>query len=523
MHLIEGTTLQNGRFTIIKVLGQGGFGITYLARNEMLDNLVAVKEFFPKDFCGRDDTSHLTVGTASQKATVELLKSRFLKEARNLAKLNHQGIVRINDVFEDNNTAYYVMEYVEGESLSQLVKRNGALPVETAIDFILKIGEALEYVHSKNMTHFDVKPANVMVRRDDNMPILIDFGLAKQYDTVGNATSTVMQGVSHGYSAIELYTAGTLETFSPQTDVYSLAATLYNLLTGQTPPVASDLLNDGLKFTNGVTPSLQELISKAMSPNRKTRHQSIRDFCDQLRYIRNNGQAPQDQNDESTHLINSQARGPRLNSSAAEAATRVIDTPLPDNGRVENGKNGVSVKFLIIAAAVIVILTVGVVLLINSNGNDGRKAVAEPTEIYESADETQDAAQAQETQPAVEESGLEGMILRSPSTSVGGKTVHFYRGSFTLNGKSWPIGVAFVEQNGKISSAVYKNIQYNVKLNMSYSSNADGTVINLYGNQGNSPFNITLTGSYGDTLTGEASADHVFDVDLTPSSQTFAL
>lgn len=132
MQLQAGTTLQNGKYKIIRVLGQGGFGITYLAGNTLLDKPVAIKEFFPKDFCGRDNTSHITPGTQNNADTIEKLKSRFLKEAKNIAKLDHPGIVKIYDIFEENNTAYYVMDYIEGENLNDIVKRNGPLPEQKA-------------------------------------------------------------------------------------------------------------------------------------------------------------------------------------------------------------------------------------------------------------------------------------------------------------------------------------------------------------------------------------------------------
>ncbi len=241
MQLKPNAFLQNGKYRIIRVLGQGGFGITYLAENVLLAKRIAIKEFFPKEYCGRDNTSHLTLGTQNNAETVAKLKDRFLKEARNIARLDHPGIVKIHDVFEENNTAYYIMDYIEGENLNEIVKRNGPLSEAKAVEYIRKVGDALDYIHSRNMTHFDVKPANIVVRKADDYPILLDFGLSKQYDSQGGATSTLMQGISNGYSPIELYNTGAITNFSPQTDVYSLGATLYFLVTDKTPPSASEL------------------------------------------------------------------------------------------------------------------------------------------------------------------------------------------------------------------------------------------------------------------------------------------
>lgn len=282
MHLKTDSTLQSGKYRIIKVLGQGGFGITYLAENILLGRAVAIKEFFPKDYCERDDTSQVTVGTSNALATVERLKTRFIKEARNIARLDHSGIVRIHDVFEENLTAYYVMEYIEGENLSQIVKKDGPLPEKLAVEYIRKVASALDYIHSHNMTHFDVKPANIVVRAWDNMPILIDFGLSKQYDEHGEATSTMMSGFSHGYSAIELYTSGRINSFSPQTDVYSLGATLFFMLTGQNPPNASEVLDSGLAVPPTVDKRIAEAIRKGMEASRVKRPVSAGDMVAML-------------------------------------------------------------------------------------------------------------------------------------------------------------------------------------------------------------------------------------------------
>ena len=282
MQLNNHSSLQNGKYKIIRILGQGGFGITYLAENTLLEKNVAIKEFFPKDFCGRDNTSHLTIGTENNAKTVAKLKTRFLKEAKNIARLDHPGIVKIHDVFEENNTAYYVMDYIEGENLNDMVKRNGPLPEQKSIEYIIKVGEALEYIHSQQMTHFDVKPANIVVRSNEDQPILIDFGLSKQYDNRGDATSTLMQAVSHGYSPIELYNSGSITTFSPQIDVYSLAATLYFLLTEMVPPNASQLIDEQLWFPSSFPEKIKGSIVKTMTASRRNRTENVASFINEL-------------------------------------------------------------------------------------------------------------------------------------------------------------------------------------------------------------------------------------------------
>ena len=277
--------LRGGSYRIDGVLGQGGFGITYLATDMSLEKRVAIKEFFPRDYCDRDSsTSHVTLGTRSSSEFVGRLKSKFLKEAKNIAKFDHPNIIRIHAAFEENNTAYYVMDYIKGDTLSSLVRREGALPVDVALGYVSQVGQALDYVHSFQMNHLDVKPANIMLRSGDNIPILIDFGLSKQYDSKGHQTSTTPVGISHGYAPLEQYNDGGVCEFSPSTDVYSLAATLYFLLSGVTPPPATTLIEDSLTFPPSIPQSLIGPLSKAMSTARKNRYPSVMQFLSALKY-----------------------------------------------------------------------------------------------------------------------------------------------------------------------------------------------------------------------------------------------
>ena len=281
------STLQGGKYKIIAMLGQGGFGITYLAENTMLDGKVAIKEFFFKDYCNRDEeTSHVTIPTEGNREIVERFKTKFIKEARTIFKLNHPNIVRILDIFEENGTAYYVMDYIEGESLNDLVKRRGAIPEAEAIGYIREAGSALTYIHGKNLNHLDIKPGNLMKRKDNGKVQVIDFGVSKQYDsTTGNQTSTTPVGISHGYAPIEQYQKNGVQSFSPQSDVYALAATLYKLLTGITPPEAMIVQEDGLPVEDlrakGVSGRVINAIDAAMQMRRK-RTQSVAEFLRNL-------------------------------------------------------------------------------------------------------------------------------------------------------------------------------------------------------------------------------------------------
>ena len=279
MHLHPGTLLQGGKYRIIRFIKSGGFGCTYEAVHTVFDERVAIKEFFPKDFCNRDDdTLHVTVGTQSKKGLVAKLQRKFIDEAVALRKLPHPGIVKVADVFEENGTAYYVMDYIEGRSLDDIVRLEGALPESKALSYIRQVCSALKFVHSRNRLHLDIKPGNVMVD-NTGRAVLIDFGTSKQYDEEnGENTSTIM-GMTPGYAPLEQYNRGGLTQFSIPTDIYSLGATLYKLLVGQTPPEASFLIKpSALVLPPDMSVNISSAIRKAMLPWPEDRPQSVKEF-----------------------------------------------------------------------------------------------------------------------------------------------------------------------------------------------------------------------------------------------------
>lgn len=289
------STLQGGKYRIIKKLGQGGFGITYLAENTLLDGKVAIKEFFFKEYCERDDsTSYVTVPTSSNRETVLRFKQKFIKEARTIFSLNHPNIVRIHDVFEENDTAYYVMDYIEGESLGDMVKRRGAISEAEALGYVKDAASALEYIHSKNINHLDIKPGNLMKRKEDGRIIVIDFGVTKQYATVISEGSTPVC-ISHDYSPVELYRKNGEQSFSPQSDVYALAATLFKLLTGNTPPEAIEVLSEGLPVAELQEKHISRPVISAIAMAMKGRHertQTIAEFVSNLENRANKSKKP---------------------------------------------------------------------------------------------------------------------------------------------------------------------------------------------------------------------------------------
>ena len=288
MTLQQDYTLQDGKYRILKVLGQGGFGITYLAIQVRLDRKVAIKEFFMKDFCERNEvTSQVTLGTAGSREIVNSCRKKFLIEAKHIALLVHPNIIRIIDVFDENSTSYYVMEYIEGGSLSNKLGTTG-LSMSEATRYIFQVAETLEYIHKKNIAHLDIKPGNIMLNGNDEI-VLIDFGVSKQYDfSTGEQTSVSPVGCSSGYAPLEQYDPDGVKDFSPQTDIYSLGATYFKLLTGITPLKASkitkDFLQENLK-AKGVPTAVISIICKSMEKLKENRFSDVCSFIEELNSI----------------------------------------------------------------------------------------------------------------------------------------------------------------------------------------------------------------------------------------------
>lgn len=249
--LQPGQRLDSGsnQYIIRSVLGSGGFGITYSASFSTtigslpVQVIVAIKEHFLKNDCDRDDSHAITYSKPASDRVENSLRT-FISEARRLQSISggHPNIVHVSEVFSANNTAYYVMEYIEGRSLAELVRETGPLSWQNTYELMKPIVDAVAYLHNNKITHLDIKPANIMLasENDSVRPVLIDFGLSKHYNEDGSATSALnIQGYSDGFAPIEQY-AG-ISTFSPMSDVYSLAATIIFCLTGKTPPPALQL------------------------------------------------------------------------------------------------------------------------------------------------------------------------------------------------------------------------------------------------------------------------------------------
>ena len=283
--LPKGSILHGKSYTycIEKVLGQGSFGITYLASVKMQGALgsidakvkVAVKEFFMKEINGREGT---TVTSGSKGGLFADYRKKFIREATNLSKLQHPSIIKVLECFEANNTIYYTMEYLDGGSLDELISKKHGLSEAEAVKLACQIANALSYMHEHKVLHLDLKPGNIMLNNGN--AVLIDFGLSKQYDVSGNPESSTTVGAgTPGYAPIEQSSYRDGNGFPVTMDVYALGATMYKMLTSQRPPDASEVLNDGLPDKPAsVSSEVWAAVIAAMEPMHKNRPQTVQEW-----------------------------------------------------------------------------------------------------------------------------------------------------------------------------------------------------------------------------------------------------
>lgn len=270
-NLQPGTRLGAERqYLILKYIGGGGFGKTYLARNTKFGEhgpLLVIKEFFVRDHMHRlPGTSSVVVSNSTKLEDMRKFRAKFIREAQRIYALNHPGIVRVTDIiYDENNTSYYVMDYVGSRSLSGLLRERGALPEAEAVGYAVQVLEALRVVHANRMLHLDVKPGNIMLNHA-GQAVLIDFGASKVEQPQGNLSTTPM-AYTRGFAPPE-QVSGTLKYIDPRADIYAVGATLYNLLVAQSPPEPMDVLmkkEDAFVFPLSVSEGVRQAVLRMMS------------------------------------------------------------------------------------------------------------------------------------------------------------------------------------------------------------------------------------------------------------------
>ncbi len=274
--LQPGTMLRGGTYRVERQLSSGGFGNTYVVTNVNFEETFAMKEFYMKDINMRSGNT-VTVSIPDNKSTFDTQRNKFMKEAKRLRKLTNNHIVGVHDLFEENGTTYYIMDFIDGESLSARLKRTGQpLSEAETLDVLQQVLDALDAVHQQGIWHLDLKPANIMMNKEGKA-LLIDFGASKQMRADDGMTSTSGLCYTPGYAPIEQMEQN-LDRFGPWTDIYSLGATVYHLLTRNSLPSPMELLEEGegaLQFPPTVSPKMRQLVYRMMQPSRLNRPQSI--------------------------------------------------------------------------------------------------------------------------------------------------------------------------------------------------------------------------------------------------------
>ena len=219
--LQPGTGLLNGKYVIEKMIGEGGFGITYRATQTGLNRAVCVKEYFLAGGCIRDTYAKTIHLQGMDESKFERFRKSFVKEAQTLAAMHHQGIVEVIDIFDENNTSYMVMPFIEGRSLQSIVEKNGPLAFPDAVNYIAQVSNAVGYIHERHILHRDIKPDNIMIT-SDNKAVLIVFGSAREFEEDKTQSHTTM--VTHGYAPTEQYSRTSRK--GAYTDIYAIGATM---------------------------------------------------------------------------------------------------------------------------------------------------------------------------------------------------------------------------------------------------------------------------------------------------------
>ncbi len=384
-------------YKIMDVLGQGTFGITYKAKVEMKGALgrldsnmyVAVKEFFMKEVNGRENSS-VTSGSTSNGGLFYYYRDKFEREARNLSTLSHPNIVKVLEAFHANGTTYYSMEYIDGISLDKKIAQSpqGRIPLTEAIETLKQISAAIAFMHSRNMLHLDVKPGNVMMRKDGTA-VLIDFGLSKQYTSDGEPESSTKVGAgTPGYAPIEQASYHEGNGFPTMMDVYALGGTLFKMLTGQRPPEASEILNEGFPADSlrqlFIPDNIVNSISKAMAPLKKDRWQTVDEFVKHL-----------DEHGEHTIYEDTSSESARSESTTFDDRkfSHKLQGDFEDNYEDQTESWFTRNKVVCTVAALIIALVIGLYVTNSRTDKEPQTAATEqPTQLADSIAASQEEA-----------------------------------------------------------------------------------------------------------------------------------
>ena len=362
--MLQVGTILHGTYRIESYLSSGGFGNTYVAKNIEFNETYAIKEFFVKGVCQRDGNSTtISVSNAENTNSFGQQREKFKKEARRLRSLNNPHIVKVYDLFEENGTAYYVMDYVDGENLSTRLKRTQTPLSETAVrSYLTQILDGLEAIHTAGIWHLDIKPANIMVDSHDVVK-LIDFGASKQQSTAGGATASTGISYTNGYAPSEQM-AQSYDKFGPWTDFYALGATLYKLLTNQDPPSVTDLSEDETEDKHLALPmphvsdEMKKLVVWMMQVNRLKRPKGVGEI---IGFLKQTSTVPTSNNEETKEYAPYQSYANPVSGDEETMLASKVEDIVKENGQSRSEKKNSSNKGLKLVS---VMLAVGIAGLI---------------------------------------------------------------------------------------------------------------------------------------------------------------
>lgn len=364
-HHLKPGILLNKKYVVGRVIGEGGFGITYIGRDTTLDIKVAIKEYYPNGHVNRNQehSSNLTITTEKHKEFFEKGKERFLTEARNIAKFNQEkGIVDVHDYFEENGTAYIIMEYLDGVTLSEYVKQNGNINANELFTLMVPVMRSLKKMHEKGIIHRDISPDNIMYLKDGTLK-LMDFGSARYFNNQDSMLSVVLK---MGYAPEEQYRKNGVQ--GPWTDVYGMCATMYRCITGKVPEDALDrIYTDNLKAPSHIgiqiTKPLEVTLMDGLAVYKEDRCQSMDDLIRNTEKALEKNQVSQQSDSVSnddiymTQVADEKYRTQRADVLHEERLRDYGDDGFQSFLPQAQSKNGRGVMVIMVVVLVIVIIT----------------------------------------------------------------------------------------------------------------------------------------------------------------------
>lgn len=477
------TVLKSGlrEYKVVEVLGAGGFGITYKVEadirvgNVTVSSYFVIKEHFLKG-CWRAEDKRSVLHAPTMETDVKMTRKDFIDEAKCLNKLGQKtpNIVKVNEVFEANGTAYYVMEYLDGGDLLHHVLQYGPLPEEDAVRLIVIVAKAVALLHEQNLLHLDIKPDNIVLKADSKtgrlLPVLIDFGIAKHFDKSGKPTSHLTaKGASEGYAPMEQYDE--ITHFAPEIDVYALGATLYFLLTGKHPPKAFNIhsfrgLQDNLP--SGISTQTVNALAAAMKPGKYERTQTVSAFVRDL-------------------------NGEHITGHDTEIFTKKEKKDVPRPPRLFPKKR--LLLFVGVACAAVLLLEVGGWIL-RHDPLPKPSIKKEKTVIEDSVGSSTPQTTVSDVVKPIEvdkQTNGEDIPLIDSASPVGEVLVNqFYKGAFTDSDGKYPIELSFTENlhNHTLTDCIYKNVNLGGKIRMTGEVRGDDYVFT--GKDGRHTFRIVF-------------------------------